>query len=493
MPKKLQINLKGFTKNITTRLETLQGIDYIVAPVTMIVEGVLPGSAGPILYTSNEMAASVSFWDNIPVTINHPTDSDGNPVSARMPAVIEEYGIGQIYNTTFDSTTNSLKAEAWLNKAVLEEKFPEVYAAIIDDNVNMEISTGVFFDDRGEPGTFGDTAYNSTAYNYHGDHLALLPNATGACSWSDGCGLRANSSTKNKKEYTMNKEKQLFFNEISSNDISYALSRYIDSLDNNEYYYYVDNRYDNYFTFERIERSEQRNRTLWKQSYTNINNIVTPTGTPQRVTESRVYTVVPEDTLQTSGTPTITNANQKKESDMADDKTPCCPEKVKSLIAAQNAFTEADEPALLTMNEKQLESVIAMSERTITTNSMETEKGGKELETTEEFLKNAPEHIKLRMNSLLKKEEDEKANVIENILKDDNCTFTEKELGIYELDVLQKMAVLAKKEEKESVQEEKADMTGNAGSQTNEDLGEKKNLSAEETLPIPKVNWTESK
>lgn len=484
--KNLQVNLKGFTKNIATRLEILHGVEYIVAPVVMIREGVLPGSAGPILYLASEIEASVNYWNNVPITINHPTDSSGGNVSARIPSVLEEFGVGQIYNTTFDAATNSLKADAYINKALLEEKFPNVYSAILDDNTNMEVSTGVFFDDRGEPGDFDGISYNSTAYNYIGDHLALLPNATGACSWTDGCGLRANSSKKKKNPV---------FNEISFSDISSSLWRYVDSMDDNSYIYYIDAIYDSYFTFEKVERNGERQITLWKQSYSKQNDIVTPAGTPQRVIETRVYTVVSEDAQQSSGTPTITNTN--KESDMAD--TPCCPEKVESLIAANtNAFTEDDKEILLTMNEKQLESTLAMSEK-IVANKVDktitnTETGDTNLETTEEFVGKAPEHIKIKLNALLEKEESEKQAIIENILKDENCTFEKDELNSFEVNMLNKIAGIAKKEAVETNAETDgvADMSGSAGVQTNANVpGNTDELSAEETLQIPVANWTE--
>ena len=487
--KNLQINLKGLTKNITTRSEVLHGVEYIVAPVTMIVEGVLPGSGGPIMYTANEIAASVMYWDGVPVTINHPTDSDGLPVSARTPSVIEEFSVGQIWNTSFDATKNSLKAEAWINKALLEEKFPNVLADINSDDTNMEISTGVFFDDRGEPGNFNGIAYNSVAYSYHGDHLALLPNDVGACSWTDGCGLRANSSVKN----TIKKEKKVVFNELSFSSISGALHRYVDAQDNNEYIYYTDAIYNDYFTFEKIERSQERKRTLWKQSYTNINDIVTPTGTPQRVIETRTYTIVSDDATQPSG---ISTNNIKKESDMPNDNQ-CCPEKVKSLIAANtNTFTEDNKDFLLTLNEKQLESATLMSEKDFASNSANTnntDTRGEELQTTEDFVKTAPSHIQNEINELLAKREAEKQLIVDNILKDDNCVFTKEELITYEINVLEKMAALAKKEPKNSgvVQEDlDVDMTANAGSQTNEDLpGEDNALTLEDTLQVPKINW----
>lgn len=488
--KKLNINLSGFTKNVQTRLEVLHGVEYIVAPVTMIVEGVLPGSAGPILYTANEIEASIMYWNGIPVTINHPSDSEGNPVSARIPSVIEEFGVGHIYNTTFDPIKNALKAEAWINKVVLETKFPNVYSSILDDNANMEVSTGVFFDSRGDSGAFNNVSYDTTAYNYVGDHLALLPTATGACSWNDGCGLRANSSSK--------KQVKPIFNELAYQDISRSLGRMVDVFDDNSYYHYIDAVYDTYFIFEKVALSGDRSRTLWKQGYTKTNDVVTPTGEPQRVMEQRIYTVISEDAIVPSEISTITNENKtQKESEMANDK-PCCPEKVKSLIAATtNSFTEADTDMLLSLNEKQLESVVAMSEELVANAIKKEEKGGEELAskmTTQDFIKDAPEHIQLEINKLLEKAKAEKQELISNILKNENCTFNEQELDKFDIDVLLKVSGLAKKEVAENASLETndlADMTANASGEKKAIIpGTQATLAENEILKAPKIDWT---
>jgi len=484
MLKKLNVNLKGFTKNVQTHLETLHGIEYIVAPVTMIVEGVLPGSGGPVLYKANEIEASVNYWNGVPVTINHPTDSLGNNVSARIPEIMEEFAVGSIFNTSFDSQTNSLKAEAWINKTLLEEKFPIVYAAILDDNANMEISTGVFFDSRGEPGSFNNVSYDTTAYSCVGDHLALLPNATGACSWVDGCGLRANSKK--------NKAIIPFFNEISYQDIFGSLRRYVDGLDGNGYYYYVNAVYENYFIFEKVENQGERTQSLWKQNYTKTNDIVTPTGVAERVVETRVYTTVSEDFQQASGTPTIINKTTK-ESEMADDKTPCCPEKVKSLIAATtNSFTEDNKEMLLSLNEKQLESMIAINESLVANTNKTTNEEPKvePLQTTKEFIAGAPEHIQLEVNALLEKAEAEKQEIIDNILKDENCTFEKSELEVFEINILSKMVGLSKKETETNTDSDQADMSANAGVVNKVNIpGDKDSLTDEQTLKPVTINW----
>ena len=495
MAKKLNTNLTGFTKNVQTRLETLHDVEYIVAPVTMIVEGVLPGSAGPVMYTANEIQASVPFWDNVPVTINHPSDSSGNFVSARSPGVVEQFGVGQIYNTHFDPTTNSLKAEAWINKALIEERFPEVFNSIISGTTQMEISTGVFFDETGQPGDFNGISYNSIASSYHGDHLALLPNQTGACSWVSGCGLRANSAVNSDDAKIKRKIKiknELNVNQLSFSDIERALWRYVDSLDNNEYYYYVDNIFDDFFTFERRSSQGERLRTLWKQSYSKINDIVQPTGEAIRVQETRSYLSIPEDAPAGTGISTTVNQNNKDGNEMAD-QNPCCPEKVESLIVAStNKFTKDDKEFLLGLNASQLESAERMGaiEEDATTNLLNGNEEDKV--TTQQFIDSAPEHIKIALNTLVQKEADGRAKIIDTLTANEDCLFNKEELESFATNHLEKLSGTIAKKGVETNAEATAqtDMTGAAGVQTNATIpGAGETLSEEKTLALPKANW----
>ena len=100
----LLINLVG-----TTRTETLNGQQYLVAPMTMIVEGVLPGSKGPLYYPQEELKGSVDQWNGLPIVINHPYDSNNNPISARNPDVFNKQVIGTVFNATFNQ--GKLKAD----------------------------------------------------------------------------------------------------------------------------------------------------------------------------------------------------------------------------------------------------------------------------------------------------------------------------------------------------------------------------------------------
>src|SRR5688572_5036966 len=88
-----------------------KGRDYLVAPMTMLVPGVLPGSGGSILYTEEVVSKNPGIWNSIPIVVNHP-QKDGKFVSARDPDVLNIVGIGEVLNARFDS---NLIAEGWFD------------------------------------------------------------------------------------------------------------------------------------------------------------------------------------------------------------------------------------------------------------------------------------------------------------------------------------------------------------------------------------------
>lgn len=172
------------------RRERVDGRDYIVAPVSMVVPGVLPGSKGPLLYTPQELQTNVDAWNGMPVVINHPYEM-GMAVSARHPKVLERQGVGAIYNTNF---RGKLRSEAWIDIDRVRKLNPSLLANL-EAGRPMEVSTGLFTDNEEQAGHHNGRAYTHVAKNYRPDHLALLPDQRGACSVSDGCGLNVNQES----------------------------------------------------------------------------------------------------------------------------------------------------------------------------------------------------------------------------------------------------------------------------------------------------------
>src|SRR5437879_2160072 len=92
----LVVNLIG-----TARLVRHSGREYLVAPVTSIVPGVLSGSQGALYYPPSEIQASVGDWDQIPMTVYHPMGPNGDHVSASHPGIWDRQGIGHIQDSRY--------------------------------------------------------------------------------------------------------------------------------------------------------------------------------------------------------------------------------------------------------------------------------------------------------------------------------------------------------------------------------------------------------
>jgi len=186
--------METFIANLSgkSRKEILNGIEYVVAPITMMVPGILKGSQGAMYYPESEIKKHVEIWNNVPVTLNHPY-KNGKTASAREPSVIDSQGLGRIFNTKF--AKGKLVAEAWIDIARASKRDSRVVDAIMNGN-KMEVSTGLYADRDEVSGTHNGQPYNGIVKNFRPDHLAVLPDETGACSVADGCGLMANKKCK---------------------------------------------------------------------------------------------------------------------------------------------------------------------------------------------------------------------------------------------------------------------------------------------------------
>lgn len=172
----------------TTR-RNVNGREVIIAPLSLIVPGVLAGSQGPIFYPPEETARNVAAWNGMPLVVYHPTDNNGDPISAWDDSVVS---IGVVKNAQMRA--GRLVAEGWFDVATTKATDSRTYAAI-ENGKPMELSTGLFLDQ--EPAPRGATdgkgrPYRFIARNYRPDHVAILPDQIGACSQRDGCGLNIN-------------------------------------------------------------------------------------------------------------------------------------------------------------------------------------------------------------------------------------------------------------------------------------------------------------
>lgn len=184
---KLQVN------NYTARVVQEKDKQYLVVPVVMMLEGVHSGSHGAVLHTSDVLSNNVNAWNGVPVTVGHPT-RDGQYISANEKDVKT---VGFVRNTKWED--NKLKAEAWLDEQKIIAESPQALQYIKEGRA-LDVSIGSYTKEISEQGEYNGENYIAVAHGHTPDHLALLPGENGACSWTDGCGVRVNKDYDNAKK-----------------------------------------------------------------------------------------------------------------------------------------------------------------------------------------------------------------------------------------------------------------------------------------------------
>lgn len=174
----------------------LRGEKYLVAPVVAVAEGILNGGFLPF----REIQKSAPGWNGVPVTVNHPENDSGEFIPANSPAVLEQYQIGFFANV--EAEEPKLPGELWINLGDVkwltehaEQLGDEAKQAVemLRDGEPLEVSTGYWHGEVQKSGEFDGQAFEAVQVDLLPDHLAVLPNAEGACNWdgsttASGCG-----------------------------------------------------------------------------------------------------------------------------------------------------------------------------------------------------------------------------------------------------------------------------------------------------------------
>jgi hypothetical protein len=178
---------KQFTTNLQSSLvsfTTYEQREYMVVPCVALVPGVLNGD----LVTLDAVAGSYKPWNGRPLVLDHP-QVNGAAVSANDPVILEDVGIGHVWYTDIDD--NKLRVQAWLDTAKATRIGGDARKVVdmIKAGSPVEVSTGYWASMRAHKGVFNNVEYEHITETIIPDHLAILPNALGACSWADGCGI----------------------------------------------------------------------------------------------------------------------------------------------------------------------------------------------------------------------------------------------------------------------------------------------------------------
>lgn len=415
---------------------------YLVAPVVMMVEGVHSGSHGALYHPATELANSASFWEGMPVVINHPQDDSGNYITANS---VPEKIVGMVKEP--EMVGNKLKAKIYVDVDKTSIQSPTLIT-MLKANKIIEVSTGVFSDEEKEEGVWNGEKYVAVAKNHKPDHLAILPNDTGACSVKDGCGIRVNKQNKEMdgQELIVHQGLLVDFRSLQANKLSYSeISEMIwdklrglnvdDSQGNRIKSCYTEAIYDDFFIYQETTYGtapgREVSRKFYQQNYSvsDKDNTIGFTGTPIEVVKELKYKQ-------------ITNNKEK----MTESKKPCpesglCKEaKVEALIAHKlTVYTLEDKEMLMGLDEAVIDKMTPITPDPVVVN--------KEVavpvvyKTTEEFLNAAPEEIRDSLRSGLVLNEERRVNLIQSILTNSvKDTWTEDELKAMGTPQLEKLS-----------------------------------------------------
>jgi hypothetical protein len=452
------MSFERFSTNLkaaSTRKETLEGREYRVVPMVMIVEGVLNGSNGPLLYPGDELSNLPGVWNHKPVVVYHP-EMHGQCISACTPEVINNQKVGLILNTEFvpgkGTKPGKLKAEAWLEEDRLSLVDNRVLEAITNGTM-LELSTGLFTENEDEEGTFNGKAYSAVARNYKPDHLAILPDQVGASSIADGAGfLRVNAEgratltvegDKALKQRLAPLQGKFTGNALSHNNIRDSLYTFLrnDKAEKDRYDVWIEDVYDEFFVY--ADKGK-----LFKLDYAVTRNQVGISGEPTEVRRHMEYRTVVGDTFVGNFSEDGAIPAVNKEVDMTKKEI------VDGLIAnTQTHWEEGDREALMGMDDAVL-GKLAPKVAANSTSATDAEKqavadaakqGAKELEAP-------PAANKVKLEDVFSPEQIQtlnrqathynkcKADVVAKILGFEANQFTEAELKSRDLDELEKLA-----------------------------------------------------
>lgn len=188
--------MEYITNTVTTkvRYETHNGRRYMIAPLTLIVRGVLSGSQGPLMYRLEDIAANHQAWDGKPLVSFHPIDPLNNAhLSANDEGVLSRQGIG-VFRRPQITRDGKLKGEAWFDEERTRRVNKEIYNSLKAGR-QLECSSGLYTTNVPAPlgSNHNGVPFTHYATNHIPDHVAILTDGQiGACSLQAGCGVLVN-------------------------------------------------------------------------------------------------------------------------------------------------------------------------------------------------------------------------------------------------------------------------------------------------------------
>lgn len=217
------------------RRETINGVEHIIVTSYTLPDDVIMNG---ILYPAEEIEKSYKSLERTLAPVEHPTDMDGNFISATDPEAIHNFYAGA-YNTNVTREGNRIRVDKTINvpQAMTTEKGKRLLDRVEElENNNsprpIHTSVGVYLDI--EPSEEPDFP-NGIARGMVFDHDAILLDSVGAAQPDQGVGMAVNSRGVEYEVEHINIDKAPesqahYFKEFETNQLS--MMEILDQLNN---------------------------------------------------------------------------------------------------------------------------------------------------------------------------------------------------------------------------------------------------------------------
>ena len=423
-------------ENVKIRTEVLDKKLHLVVPVIMLVEGV----HNQRLYLDEDLSNAPESWNGRPVVVTHPKEGEEAISANSSPELVEKTRIGTIFNSVYED--KKLKAEIWIDVDKAMSIAPEILS-IINNSKPLEVSTGLWFSEEDKEGDWNGEQYYAIARHYKPDHLALLPNEKGACSWKDGCGVRRN------------KEVEGNTIEIADGELSFyciidkmyqMLAGNPNEVMSSSNYRRLKDVYSDYFTYE------DNSGNLYKQGYKiSKKGEIVLKGDGEKVSKIVSY--------ETSSEQKINSEISLKKEAIVDKK-----QKIEYILGTkQMEYNEKSLTVLEALSDSDLDWQYKMAEKfrnckscngepSLITNEEEPKKVPA---TVQEYIKDAPSEYKDLITNGVRMHNERKAMLVKALIENKRNKFSLEKLNQMPIDELESLTSLAQIE---------IDFTGQGGS-----------------------------
>jgi hypothetical protein len=197
-PNRVMIQCATVVNRDAIRRETIDGVEHIIVSSFTLPDDVVMNGG---LYPAEEIAKSFQSLDRTFAPIEHPTDSQGNFISASDPTAVHNFD-GGAFNTNVTQENGRVHVEKHINVQValrtekgkrLLDRINELETS--DDPRPIHTSVGVFLfpDELDEPQTnAAGQEFTWVARDMLMDHDAILLDSVGAAQPDQGVGMAVN-------------------------------------------------------------------------------------------------------------------------------------------------------------------------------------------------------------------------------------------------------------------------------------------------------------